>query len=394
MANTTISPNMMMPIPVVSVDPGPDWATNINSCLSIIDGHNHSLGTGVQITPSGLNINADLTIQDNNLTNVRTIRFFPQSAALSGGSDIGCLYEAGVDLYYNDGSGNQIRITQSGSVAGSAGTITGLPSGTASAAYSGGTFVFQSATSTAATIDAGSYIFRNLTASSNGVTVSPVNSLGSNYSLFLPTLPGSTSIMQLDNAGNITAALAVDNSTLQNTGTVLKVKSGGITNTQIATGFGLNPTGAIIAFGGSSAPSGYLLCDGTSYLQSAYPTLFAAIGTAYGSADGTHFNVPDLRGQFLRGVTGSSANDPDASSRTANNTGGNTGNNIGSQQSYQIQSHSHSVTANAVAGGSTGSSNNWCSGGTPEGSGTVGTSGTGGNETRPINVYVNFIIKT
>ena len=50
MANTTTSPNMGMPVPVPSVDPGPDWANNIVADMSIIDSHDHSPGKGAPIT--------------------------------------------------------------------------------------------------------------------------------------------------------------------------------------------------------------------------------------------------------------------------------------------------------------------------------------------------------
>jgi len=63
------------------------------------------------------------------------------------------------------------------------------------------------------------------------------------------------------------------------------------------------PAGSIVAFGGAVAPTCWLLCDGTSYLRTAWPELFAVIGTAYGAADGTHFNVPDLRGRSPVGVS-------------------------------------------------------------------------------------------
>jgi len=49
-------------------------------------------------------------------------------------------------------------------------------------------------------------------------------------------------------------------------------------------------------------PTTYLLCDGSSYLRTAWPALFARIGTQYGSVDGTHFNVPDLRGRVPVGA--------------------------------------------------------------------------------------------
>lgn len=63
-----------------------------------------------------------------------------------------------------------------------------------------------------------------------------------------------------------------------------------------------NPSGAILMFGGAAAPDGYLLCDGTSYVRTDYPALFTAIGTAYGSADATHFNVPDYREKMPVGL--------------------------------------------------------------------------------------------
>lgn len=74
----------------------------------------------------------------------------------------------------------------------------------------------------------------------------------------------------------------------------------------------LTPTGALLAYGGTTPPSSsWLMCDGSSYLRAAYPALFAVIGTAYGSVDGTHFNVPDLRGRVPVGndaMGGSAAN--------------------------------------------------------------------------------------
>jgi microcystin-dependent protein len=62
------------------------------------------------------------------------------------------------------------------------------------------------------------------------------------------------------------------------------------------------PPGAITAFGASSAPTGWLTCDGSAVSRTTYATLFAVVGTTWGVGDGsTTFNVPDLRGQFLRG---------------------------------------------------------------------------------------------
>lgn len=61
------------------------------------------------------------------------------------------------------------------------------------------------------------------------------------------------------------------------------------------------PTGTISAFGGTSAPDGYLLCDGASYSTSEYGDLFAVIGSRYGGSGGS-FNVPDLRGRVPAGL--------------------------------------------------------------------------------------------
>ena len=57
------------------------------------------------------------------------------------------------------------------------------------------------------------------------------------------------------------------------------------------------PAGMIAPFGpygGTSAPGGWLLCNGSSLLRADYPVLFAVIGTSYGSIDGSHFTLPNL----------------------------------------------------------------------------------------------------
>lgn len=172
------------------------------------------------------------------------------------------------------------------------------------------------------------------------------------------------------------------------------------------------PVGVPLPFTGTVAPAGYLLCDGSSLSRTTFATLFAITGNAFGTVDGTHFNIPDLRGYFLRGLSGASGRDPDASSRTAMNAGGNTGNNIGSVQADQFFFHTHiqNPHMHTIGGGG----RNIVSTGTP-GSGavldanvsggavnysypntdaeTAVNQGSGGNETRPLNAYLNFIIK-
>jgi microcystin-dependent protein len=68
-----------------------------------------------------------------------------------------------------------------------------------------------------------------------------------------------------------------------------------------------SPIGSIVMFGGGSPPAGWLLCDGQSYVRTNYQALFDEIGTAFGSVDSTHFNVPDLQQRF---PIGRSANIP------------------------------------------------------------------------------------
>lgn len=366
-----LSTNMNLPVPQVGAEAGPQYAQDVNNCLTLVDQHNHSLGYGVAISPNGININADLPFNANNLTTARSVRFTPQSATLSALADIGCLYEVTNDLYYNDGLGNQIRLTQAGGIVGTSGSIANLVA-PASATYVSltQTIVFQSNTNTAANLDAGFIILRTAAANSPGLTLSAPASISSDYGVALPLLPMTTLPVQIDSSGNMSAAP--------------------VTAAQLASDVGVNPTGSIIMYGGASAPSNYLMCDGTSYLRSTWPALFSAIGTAFGSADGTHFNVPDMRGQFPRGVDNGAGRDPDTTTRTAMNPGGNTGDNVGSIQPDGFKSHAHSFAGEVFNVGGAG---------LQAGSGlgfiiNPNTDATGGAETRPTNAYVNFIIKT
>lgn len=79
-------------------------------------------------------------------------------------------------------------------------------------------------------------------------------------------------------------------------------------NLQKVTEDAITEVGFIKPYAGTSVPTGYLLCNGAAISRAQYPELFAAIGTTWGAGDGSStFNVPDLRGFFLRGVGGNSA---------------------------------------------------------------------------------------
>lgn len=78
------------------------------------------------------------------------------------------------------------------------------------------------------------------------------------------------------------------------------------------------PIGSIIPFGGTTAPDGFLLCQGQAVSRTTYAELFAVIGTAFGTGDGsTTFNVPDLRGKVPVGLSSS-----DTEFNTLGKTGG------------------------------------------------------------------------
>ena len=228
----TTSANMGLQIPTIGVDSGLAWEQAINSNTGIIDQHNHTPGFGNPITPSGININADLLFNGYNATLLRSDRFQVQSTLLSQASDIGCIYVSGVDLYYNDISGNKIKLTSGGAVNA---TSTGISSGTASASFVSSTLVVNAAATTPANIQSASILLGNTgVAGSKYLSLSPPSALAANYALVLPTVPSVTSIMALDTSGNMSAPYTVDNSTIEISTNIIKVKPQGITNTELA----------------------------------------------------------------------------------------------------------------------------------------------------------------
>ena len=64
-----------------------------------------------------------------------------------------------------------------------------------------------------------------------------------------------------------------------------------------------NPVGTVIYHAGTRVPEGYLMCDGSAISREVYANLFEVIGTIYGAGEGNvTFNLPDLRGEFIRGL--------------------------------------------------------------------------------------------
>lgn len=168
-----------------------------------------------------------------------------------------------------------------------------------------------------------------------------------------------------------------------------------------------DPAGTIHIWGGrdDAVPAGYTLADGRQLDAEDWPDVFAAIGYAWGGNGGNLFNLPDLRGTFLRGVDLGTGNDPDAATRTAIATGGNTGDSVGSVQEDQMQCfsaaydkyvHISESVVQSTAGPSKQVAQN--SDQYEETPIELMDDGCGdprfGNETRPKNAYVNYIIRT
>jgi microcystin-dependent protein len=162
--------------------------------------------------------------------------------------------------------------------------------------------------------------------------------------------------------------------------------------TLIGDGVG-TPAGVLQVYAGISLPAGWLWCDGASLVRASYPVLFAAFGTTYGAADGTHFNLPDLRGKVPVGQQAASSEFV-----TLGQTGGEKSHVL---SAGEMPSHNHSwsgVNHAAVRSGSAGNypfsiqedeANNWT--GTQS---LMGLTGGGGahNNLQPY-LTINYIVK-
>ncbi len=160
------------------------------------------------------------------------------------------------------------------------------------------------------------------------------------------------------------------------------------------------PSGAVMPFAMAATPAGWLACDGSAVSRATYAALFAAVGTVWGVGDGvTTFNLPDLRGEFVRGLD--------------NGRGVDAGRALGTTQAGQVQAHHHLGYGDGNVGatwGTAGGSNVLGASGSdtdqtasltsdgqsPDGitGGAVNNPGVVGGETRPTNVALHYCIKT
>jgi microcystin-dependent protein len=164
----------------------------------------------------------------------------------------------------------------------------------------------------------------------------------------------------------------------------------------------VTPTGVVLPYAGSAAPNGWLLCYGQAISRTTYAKLFAAIGTSFGTGDGsTTFNVPDTRGRVLAGKDDMGGT---AASRLTSGGSGVNGATLGAVggaethtlSTTQIPAHTHGMTQAmpAITNGA-GSINRASSNTADKASGTSDSTGGGGahNNTQPTMVF-NHIIKT
>lgn len=144
---------------------------------------------------------------------------------------------------------------------------------------------------------------------------------------------------------------------------------------------------------------GWLICDGEEYSEEEYPELENTIGTIYGNSRPGSFKVPDLRGRFVRGVDAGAGRDPDAGSRS----GGHDATKLGSVQDDAFKDHYHWLYID-MKGANSGGKEDWGinkgTRGHAEGTHARRTAPASerraavtAEETRPKNIYVNWIIK-
>ena len=214
---------------------------------------------------------------------------------------------------------------------------------------------------------------------SQNLKVTGITTLGSSNGIGTVTIGIGTTALFVSGNARVTGYLAIGTSSIIMDG-IQNTISGVSTVTDASGGYLSIPPGTVISVASSIAPAGYLKANGAAISRTAYASLFAGIGTVHGAGDGsTTFNVPDLRGQFIRGWADNGSTD---SGRT-----------FGSSQTDDFKSHKHSTSIDAYSVHGYG-----INAGRATASGTDGPIGfsmsnTGGTETRPVNIALLHCIK-
>jgi microcystin-dependent protein len=211
-------------------------------------------------------------------------------------------------------------------------------------------------------------------------------------------------------SGGIPAMTSIERDAIENPGVGMQIFNTSRKCIEFFTGMNWEssiPAGNIQPYGGSNTdvPDGWMFCDGSPLSRTDFADLYQAIGVRFGSGDyQSTFNLPDLRGMFLRGANNGRTDDykdPDVNSRTANGLG--IKDDAGSVQVNEMKSHRHSSRPQTSYINPNGNNNYTgytnrpivttgpVSGGNPPI--VPWTEYEGGFETRPNNIYVNYIIK-
>lgn len=120
---------------------------------------------------------------------------------------------------------------------------------------------------------------------------------------------GGVDVATFTTTGATFSGGAVTATTAPTTGDHLTNKT--YVDAQVATVVARTPAGVVLMHAASTAPTGWLECNGAAVSRTTYATLFAAIGTTWGAGDGsTTFHLPDLRGEFVRGWDHGKGSDP------------------------------------------------------------------------------------
>lgn len=291
---TTLFMNLTLPEPRFTA--GPTWANNINTAFTAVDSHDHTSSKGQRITPAGLNIDSDVDLGSFLLQNLGGVTFVGDSIA---NNTVGVLSG---DLYFKDGSGNQVRVTKAGAVDQSAsGGIGGDFTSTPSA--------FNYIDSTL------SYIIEDSLATPANTSFNDITS-------------EDLSVNNL----SMTSTTITDSLTVQ--GEVV--------------GFGIVPIGALVAFfDQASVPDGFVYCQGQTISDSESPMN----GTTLPNLEGGVF----LMGNSTAGSTGGtnsytlSTSQLPSHNHTINHPHSNTltlGNNtVASSTHVHNMAHTHEVMA-------------------------------------------------
>ena len=203
--------------------------------------------------------------------------------------------------------------------------------------------------------------------------------------------------LRIDSNGNVGSGTSIPNHEL----TVV----GDISATGTIHGTSPLPAGGIIPYAGSTAPTGWLLCDGSTISSTTYNALYLVVGTTYGG-DSSNFALPDLRGRMVAGVDAMNNSVGSGGGAASRLTGASTlaavsGSETQTLSTHQMPSHTHDTYT-----GQANNNQNGVAGRAPKGSdissptiaaysnGALTKGGDQPHQNMPPYLVLNYIIKT